>query len=201
MRARREAGVHPARLRLAAVIRVLVEPVPGRGPDIATLRTLAAAAGVTVRQVRDAMQGRAVAADAFLGLAWVVGLDTASGRALFPSSPAARPGRILWWLVQGNVVLARAARGLSLRDAAAEIGIGHVTLDRAEKGVPLSADTLLRVAAWLGMPARHLTDTAPCFRVAPARRARAAGAERVATPVPPPVSRETGTLPAAEARP
>lgn len=187
----REASVHPARLGLAAAL------APAAG-DIDALRRLADLAGATVRQARDAAKGRSVAADAFLGLAWAVGLDPASGRAVFPAAPAARPGRVAWWLVQGNLTLARAARGLTLRAAAAEIGIGHVTLDRAEKGVPVSADTLLLVAAWLGMPPRHLTDAAPCFRVGPARR-------RHATPsaaVPPPVSRETaGRAPAAEVRP
>ena len=174
----REASVHPVRLALAATL----APIVG---DLDALRRLAAAAGATVRQARDAAKGRSVAADAFLGLAWAVGLDPASGRATVPCAPSARPGRVLWWLVQGNLTLARAARGLPLRAAAAEIGIGHVTLDRAETGVPVSADTLLRVAAWLGMPPRHLTDAAPCFRVGPARRRRGAPA------VPPPVPRET----------
>lgn len=177
-RRHREAAVHPARLRLAEML----GPAAG---DLDALRRLADLAGATVRQARDAAKGRSVAADAFLGLAWAVGLDPASGRAQFPCAPSARPGRVLWWLVRGNLALARAARGLSLRAAAAEIGIGHVTLDRAETGVPVSADTLLLVAAWLGMPPRWLTDAAPCFRVGPARRRRAAPA------VPPPVSRET----------
>jgi transcriptional regulator with XRE-family HTH domain len=43
----------------------------------------------------------------------------------------------------------RTVRGLSLRDLAPQIGIGHATLMRIEQGQAFDADTLLKLWAWL----------------------------------------------------
>jgi transcriptional regulator with XRE-family HTH domain len=45
--------------------------------------------------------------------------------------------------------LYRTVRGLSLRDIAPKIGIGHATLMRIETGQAFDADTLLKLWAWM----------------------------------------------------
>ena len=45
--------------------------------------------------------------------------------------------------------LYRVVRGLSLRDLAPKIGIGHATLMRIETGQLFDADTLLKLLAWM----------------------------------------------------
>jgi len=45
--------------------------------------------------------------------------------------------------------LHRTVRGLSLRDAAAQIGIGHATLMRIETGQAFDAETLLKLWSWM----------------------------------------------------
>ncbi len=45
--------------------------------------------------------------------------------------------------------LARMVKQQSLRDVAAEIGIGHATLMRIEAGQSFDADTLLKLWHWL----------------------------------------------------
>lgn len=45
--------------------------------------------------------------------------------------------------------LYRTVRGLSLRDVAPNIGIGHATLMRIETGQSFDADTLLKLWAWM----------------------------------------------------
>lgn len=45
--------------------------------------------------------------------------------------------------------LYRTVRGLSLRDIAPAIGIGHATLMRIEAGQAFDADTLLKLWAWM----------------------------------------------------
>lgn len=43
----------------------------------------------------------------------------------------------------------RAISGRALRDVAAEIGIGHTTLSRIEKGETFDAETWLKLQVWL----------------------------------------------------
>jgi transcriptional regulator with XRE-family HTH domain len=44
----------------------------------------------------------------------------------------------------------RERRQLSLREAAAEIGISHTTLARVEQGSTCSIENLIRILEWLG---------------------------------------------------
>jgi cytoskeletal protein RodZ len=48
--------------------------------------------------------------------------------------------------------LYRMVRGLSLRDVAPQIGIGHATLMRIETGQAFDAETLLKVWTWMLAP-------------------------------------------------
>lgn len=45
--------------------------------------------------------------------------------------------------------LYRTVRGLSLRDVAPDIGIGHATLMRIETGQAFDADTMLKLWVWM----------------------------------------------------
>lgn len=45
--------------------------------------------------------------------------------------------------------LYRTVRGLSLREIAPEIGIGHATLMRIEQGQAFDTETFLKLVAWL----------------------------------------------------
>lgn len=67
---------------------------------------------------------------------------------------AARPGtlrgRIKRQTNLGEMFrLYRTVRGLSLRDVAPVIGVGHATLMRIETGQAFDADTLLKLWAWM----------------------------------------------------
>ena len=51
--------------------------------------------------------------------------------------------------------LYRTVRGLSLREVAPQIGIGHATLLRIETGRSFEADTLLKLWTWMLAPEDH----------------------------------------------
>jgi transcriptional regulator with XRE-family HTH domain len=49
-------------------------------------------------------------------------------------------------------------RGLSLREAAQEIGVSHTTIARLLAGKPADIDTLDAVARWMGVPITSLIE-------------------------------------------
>lgn len=55
------------------------------------------------------------------------------------------------------VELRAAQRGLSLRGAAAEIGVSPNVFSKLRAGGSLSADALIAVLGWLGVPVRRYT--------------------------------------------
>ncbi|HEY0013256.1 MAG TPA: helix-turn-helix transcriptional regulator [Allosphingosinicella sp.] len=67
-------------------------------------------------------------------------------------NPAQNPNRIA-----DRLKAHRAARALTQEDLAAQAGIGVATLQRAERGARLSADTIASLAAALDLDARELT--------------------------------------------
>jgi transcriptional regulator with XRE-family HTH domain len=46
----------------------------------------------------------------------------------------------------------RSMYGMSLREAAADIGCSFSTLDRAERGIDVTFDNFVRFAKWLRIP-------------------------------------------------
>lgn len=160
------SALHPACAALAAGL----APVARR--PLADVALFAAEAGVSVRALRTARRGQPVAVDAHLGLCRALGLDPATGA----PTPRVMPcGRVRWDHVRASLVCSRAARGLTLRAAAERIGIGAATLLRAERGEAVSVEVFLKLCAWLGMPPGHLTDEAPCWKVAAAARRQGRG--------------------------
>ncbi len=54
-----------------------------------------------------------------------------------------------------------AAKGLSVRRAAREIGISSATVSRVARGRPPDVESYLRLRLWLGWDARAYADGAP----------------------------------------
>jgi DNA-binding XRE family transcriptional regulator len=56
----------------------------------------------------------------------------------------------------GALVHARGQRGLTIAEAAEQIGISKGTLTRAERGTPIRATKLAQIAAFYGIPVDEL---------------------------------------------
>jgi hypothetical protein len=107
-------------------------------------------AGVPPRIGARARAGRKVTATSYLLLCLAAGIDAATG-APFPTVPRAGCA-IVWWLFGSSLFLSRRGRRLDLRSAAVLVGVSAATLSRAECGKPISVESFLCVARFIGVP-------------------------------------------------
>jgi len=105
------------------------------------------------RVIASIKAGRATA-DSFLAAHAVKGWDPLTSRPADPLMPPAR-GAVLWHLLGIALRIDRELFVRSLRKAAALARVDIATLSRAENGMPIGADNLLRLCAVLD---RHPHD-------------------------------------------
>jgi len=113
--------------------------------------------GIDRRIGARAKGGRKINASAYLALCCAVGINPVTGE----SRPVREPtGPVMFWFLGAGVTIARLSRKLSYRQIAKASGVTHPTIFRVERGLPVSAETVLRVAAFLGVRPEGFTA---CF--------------------------------------
>ncbi len=129
--------------------------------DRARLAFCAANPGVGMRHIGAAIARRPIEADRHLALCAALGVDPVRLVSLEALSRRPGPvrGPIAWWHLGLGLILTREMRGLSVRAAAARAHLSFATFSRAERGQPVSFDSL---AALVGFLRFHPHDvTAP----------------------------------------
>lgn len=111
------------------------------------LRDLAKRAGVEHVSASRAAKGRPIAADAYLRLCAVVGIDPIGGKRIAPQVPGV--------FVRSQLGMASYMRRLqnkhALRTAAAIVGISYSSLYRLEHDEVVSIETVLAACRYVGM--------------------------------------------------
>lgn len=139
-------------------------------PPLRPVEALAEESGVPRGIVLRALACRPVSADAFLRLCAVVGLvpawgaastrDSGFGFTLSPTRPT-RPCALSFAFAGMAMRLARTDRGHNIRDGAAAAGVSVTTTSRIEAGKVVSIESVVRVAAYVGVSVTQFVAEAP----------------------------------------
>lgn len=138
---------------------------------------IAARVGLSRRETQDLRHGDKLPALAYLRLCHYLGRDPVTLEPPAAGIPEFK-GAVLWTYLAIALYGNRLIAELSVRDAAAQIGVSAATVSRVENGVKVDARSFLNICAWLDRHPNEMTgppETAAGPGAGPAAADPAAG--------------------------